>query len=284
VSCVVGLNLLNFGDHADLAVLSATVSRAEDLGFDLLMTSDHVVITPDVHKAYPAPFREPFTLLAWVSQRTYMLLGTTVAVLPYRHPELVASMVDTIEHLTGRPFTLGVGIGWAAQEFQRLDVPFAGRNGAYDRGLSILAAHRAAIPDEPDSAGVRSGHFRGDIWLGGNGKRALQRAAEFGQAWHPLGVSPAQLAAGAEELAATGAATALAPRIKLRPGPQEDNPGRRLGAGSWEQIVADLQLAVSLGATHILLDPDVPETRLGADPWPGLERGIKVIRDLRPSN
>jgi hypothetical protein len=57
-----------------------------------------------------------------------------------------------------------------------------------------------------------------------------------------------------------------------------------LGSGSWEQIVADFQLVVSLGATHILLDPDVPETRGGADPWPWLERAIKVIRDLRPSN
>lgn len=284
MSCTVGLNLLNFGSCADLAVLSATISRADDLGFQLLMASDHVVITPDVHQAYPAPFREPFTLLAWVSQRTDMLLGTTVAVVPYRHPQLVASMVDSIEHLTGRPFTLGVGVGWAAQEFERLDVPFAGRADAYDRGLSILAAHRATTPDQPDPGGVRSGHFRGDIWVGGNGRRAIQRAAEFGQAWHPLGVSPEQLAAGARQLAATGAATALAPRIKLRPGSHDDNPDRLLGAGSWEQIVGDLELVVALGATHILFDPDVPETRLGGDPWPGLERAVKVISDLRPSN
>jgi alkanesulfonate monooxygenase SsuD/methylene tetrahydromethanopterin reductase-like flavin-dependent oxidoreductase (luciferase family) len=283
VRCVAALNLLNFGADAERSVLASSISRAEDLGFEMVMASDHVVITPDVDERYPAPFREPFTLLAWAAQRTELLLGTTVAVLPYRHPEVVASMVDTIERLSGRPFTLGVGMGWAAEEFARLGVPFAARGGVYQNGLAVLAAHRAAAADAPDANGVRSGHFRGDIWVGGNGARARRRAAEFGQAWHPLQVSPAQLAAGAAELAAAGHRVALAPRIKLRPGDHESDPDRRLGAGSWDQIVADLQLALSLGATHIVLDPDVPETRLGADPWPVLERALGLLRDLQPA-
>jgi len=281
VACLIGLNLLNFGAEADLGALSGSIVRAEDVGFDLLMTSDHVVITDDVQAAYPAPFREPFTLLAWASGRTGMSLGTTVAVLPYRHPELVASMVDTIEHLSGRPFTLGVGVGWAEQEFERLEVPFAARGDIFDRDLSILVAHRAGTPNEPDLSGVRSGHFRSAIWLGGNGRRARRRAARLGLAWHPLGVTPAALMAGVEELSASGGGAPLAPRIKLRPGPQDDKPGRRLGSGSWEQITADLELTLSLGATHIVLDPDVPETRAGADPWPALERAVRIIRDVR---
>lgn len=271
---------MNFGAGAEEAAVRATVSRAEDLGFQLLMTSDHVVLTPDVHAAYPAPFLEPFTLLATVGQLTALPLGTTVAILPYRHPELVASMVDTIERLTGRLFTLGVGLGWAREEFARLNVPFARRVEIYERDLSVLAAHRAAVPDQPDAAHVRSGHFAGDIWVGGNGDRAVERAIAFGQAWHPLGVTPARLRAGASVVAAAGAGTALAPRIKLRPGPRDDDPARVLGTGGWAQIAADLELTVSLGAPDILLDPDVPETRAGTDPWPTLQRAVKIIRGL----
>jgi alkanesulfonate monooxygenase SsuD/methylene tetrahydromethanopterin reductase-like flavin-dependent oxidoreductase (luciferase family) len=36
----------------------------EGLGFDLLMVSDHVAVTPDVAARYPAPLYEPFTTLA----------------------------------------------------------------------------------------------------------------------------------------------------------------------------------------------------------------------------
>jgi ubiquinone/menaquinone biosynthesis C-methylase UbiE len=64
-------------------------ARASGLGFDTLMLSDHVTVTPDVAEQYP----EPFTALSWPAGMTTRLrLGTTVVVLPYRHPLLTARM------------------------------------------------------------------------------------------------------------------------------------------------------------------------------------------------
>ena len=87
----VGVNLINFGPGATQDSLARWGQLAEALGYHLLMVSDHVAITPDVHAQYPAPFYDPFVTLAWLAGSTRKVeLGTTVAVLPYRHPLEVA--------------------------------------------------------------------------------------------------------------------------------------------------------------------------------------------------
>ena len=56
---------------------------AEDGGFDTLVVSDHVVLTPEVAAIYPEPFHDPFVLLAWLARRTSTVrLGTSVVLLP----------------------------------------------------------------------------------------------------------------------------------------------------------------------------------------------------------
>ncbi|MFE2876406.1 LLM class flavin-dependent oxidoreductase [Streptomyces roseus] len=51
-----GVNVPNFGPGADPGGLRAWARVVEELGFDLLMVSDHVAVTPDVATRYPAPF------------------------------------------------------------------------------------------------------------------------------------------------------------------------------------------------------------------------------------
>lgn len=63
----IGINVPNFGPGTDPATLRQWAQTVEGLGFDLLMVSDHVAITPDVAEQYPAPFYEPFTTLAWLA-------------------------------------------------------------------------------------------------------------------------------------------------------------------------------------------------------------------------
>ena len=124
-----GVNVPNFGPGTDPGVLRSWARTVEGLGFDLLMVSDHVVITPDVAEQYPAPFYEPFTTLAWLAGVTERVrLGTTVLIVPYRHPLLVARMAANLNQLSGGRLVLGVGVGWARQEFAALDVEF-GRRG-----------------------------------------------------------------------------------------------------------------------------------------------------------
>jgi len=70
-----GLNLINFGPGASAESIGASAAWAEQVGFQLVMVSDHVAVTSDVAKAYPAPFYEPFTALAWLAGRTSADLG-----------------------------------------------------------------------------------------------------------------------------------------------------------------------------------------------------------------
>ena len=66
------------------------------------MISDHVALTPDVEAHYPAPFYDPFLTLAWLASQTRTVeLGTTVIILPYRHPLQVARLASNLDQLSG---------------------------------------------------------------------------------------------------------------------------------------------------------------------------------------
>jgi len=253
-----GVNVPNFGPGTNPDVLRRWALTVEGLGFDLLMVSDHIAVTPDVAEQYPAPFYEPFTTLSWLAGLTRGIrLGTTVLIVPYRHPLLIARMAANLNDLSGGRLVLGVGVGWAREEFGALGVPFRDRGRLTDE---YLLAIRAAWQDETD---YRSGHI--PLWIGGNSDAALRRAVRLGDAWHPLRFTPGWMAEAAGRLTACAAdqgrpAPALMPRIALRltdaPVTASISGGDRLaGHGSIDQIMADLGQLRSLGADTVVLDP-----------------------------
>jgi alkanesulfonate monooxygenase SsuD/methylene tetrahydromethanopterin reductase-like flavin-dependent oxidoreductase (luciferase family) len=253
-----GVNVPNFGPGTNPDVLRRWALTVEGLGFDLLMVSDHIAVTPDVAEQYPAPFYEPFTTLSWLAGLTRGIrLGTTVLIVPYRHPLLVARMAANLNDLSGGRLVLGVGVGWAREEFGALGVPFRDRGRLTDEHLLAI---RAAWQDDTD---YRSGHI--PLWIGGNSDAALRRAVRLGDAWHPLRFTPGWMAEAAGRLTACAAdqgrpAPALMPRIALRlteaPVTASISGGDRLaGHGTIDQIMADLGQLRSLGADTVVLDP-----------------------------
>jgi alkanesulfonate monooxygenase SsuD/methylene tetrahydromethanopterin reductase-like flavin-dependent oxidoreductase (luciferase family) len=253
-----GVNVPNFGPGTNPDVLRRWALTVEGLGFDLLMVSDHIAVTPDVAEQYPAPFYEPFTTLSWLAGLTRGIrLGTTVLIVPYRHPLLVARMAANLNDLSGGRLVLGVGVGWAREEFGALGVPFRDRGRLTD---AHLLAIRAAWQDDTD---YRSGHI--PLWIGGNSDAALRRAVRLGDAWHPLRFTPGWMAEAAGRLTACAAdqgrpAPALMPRIALRltEAPvtaSVSGEDRLAGHGTIDQIMADLGQLRSLGADTVVLDP-----------------------------
>ena len=209
-----GVNVPNFGPGTNPDVLRRWALTVEGLGFDLLMMSDHIAVTPDVAQQYPAPFYDPFTTLSWLAGITRRVrLGTTVIVVPYRHPLLIARMAANLNDLSGGRLVLGVGVGGFRQEFDALGVPFRERGRLTDEYLLTI---RAAWQDDAD---YRSGQI--PVWIGGNSDAAVRRAVRLGDAWHPLRFTPGWLAEAAGRLAASAAEQqrpqpALMPRIALR--------------------------------------------------------------------
>ncbi|WP_216858372.1 TIGR03619 family F420-dependent LLM class oxidoreductase [Actinomadura verrucosospora] len=253
-----GVNILNFGPHATPSALAGWARFAEGTGFDFAMISDHVAVAPDVAEQYPAPFYDPFTTLAWLAATTERIgLGTTVTVLPYRHPLQLARITANLDRLSGGRLILGVGVGWARREYAALGVPFEQRGALADRTLDVLveswtrdAVSYGGVTVDPRPHPVQTPHP--PIWVGGHAPGALRRVARFGDAWHPINVTPQWLRTeglpalrkAAEE--AGRPMPALAPRIRL---------------DDVDSALRQAEEFAGLGATHLLLDtyPGTPE-------------------------
>ncbi|MBB4962476.1 LLM class flavin-dependent oxidoreductase [Micromonospora polyrhachis] len=265
----IGVNVPNFAPGTDPDVLRRWAQTVEGLGFDLLMVSDHIAVTPDVAEKYPAPFYEPFTTLSWLAGVTQRVrLGTTVLIVPYRHPLLTARMAANLNRLSAGRLVLGVGVGWARQEFEALGVPFRRRGALTDEYLHTMRdAWRNT--DDYDTAAI-------PIWVGGNSEAGMRRAVLLGDAWHPLRVNTGWLADAAGRLKATAdelgrPVPALTPRIKLRETREAITaPDRLAGVGTIEQIISDIDQMRLLGAETVVLDPfndDLTEIRQPERAW-----------------
>ncbi|MEV0146191.1 MULTISPECIES: LLM class flavin-dependent oxidoreductase [unclassified Nonomuraea] len=280
----IGVNVPNFGPGTDPGTLRQWARTVEGLGFDLLMVSDHVVVTPDVAEQYPAPFYEPFTTLSWLAGVTDRIgLGTTVLIVPYRHPLLVARMAANLQQLSGGRLVLGVGVGWARQEFEALGVPFE-RRGALTE--EHLLAMRAAWENDDD---YRAGRI--PLWVGGNSDAGIRRAVRLGDAWHPLRrtvpwmrEAADRLAAAAEELGRP--VPAMVPRILLRlTDTPVTGPDRLAGEGTLDQVLGDLEELRLLGVETVVLDPfgkDPAETLYPEAAWRALA-AVAAARKIDPS-
>jgi len=278
-----GVNVPNFGPGTEPGVLRRWAQTVEGLGFDLLMVSDHIAVTADVAEQYPAPFYEPFTTLAWLAGLTGRIrLGTTVLIVPYRHPLLVARMAANLNDLSGGRLVLGVGSGWAVQEFDALGVPFRQRGKLTD---DYLRAVRAAWADQED---YRCGRI--PIWVGGNSDAGLRRAVRLGEAWHPLRFTMPWMREAVGRMTAFAdeqrqPVPGLVPRIALRLTESPVTaPGRLAGEGTIDQVVDDLAELRLLGADTVVLDTfsgDPRETLRPEDAWQALATVWARTRHLR---
>lgn len=297
----IGINIPNFGPGVTPQSLRQWAQLAEETGYHLIMLSDHVAITPDVHSLFPAPFFDPFISLSWLSAVTNEIeIGTTVTILPYRHPLLTARMAANLDRLSDGRFILGVGVGWAKQEFEALGVSFE------NRGLlatEYLGAIRSCWANDVASYQGRLVSFKNvyseprptrpgglPIWVGGSSDAALRRAVQYGDAWHPLRFSLEWLREQAlpklQQIAAANEKPipALCPRLSLRLTDRAVSTSSRVvGHGSLDQIQADLRALSALGAEYVLLDSYVGTQKQAsnrADDWTIFELLAEKILDL----
>jgi probable F420-dependent oxidoreductase len=292
-----GVHLPNHGPDTDRGRLRAWAQLAEGLGYDLLLMSDHVAVTPDVATQYPAPFYEPFTALSWLAGATTRItLGTSVLIVPYRHPLLTARMAGDLDALSGGRFVLGVGVGYARQEFAALGLDFARRGAQTDDYLAAIRAHLHEDVTSHDGPFARYAEVQTGprpaggvpIWVGGHSDAALRRAARLGDVWHPLRFTLDQarerLATLAELAAGAGRPTpGFAPVLKLRLAEKAvTEPDRQPGHGTPEQLVDDLRALRDLGAEAVVLDAyndDVDETRHPHRHWRALAEAMTLARE-----
>ena len=119
-------------------------------------------------------------------------LGTSVLILPYRNPVVLAKMLATIDQLSGGRLIVGVGGGWMTEEFAALGASFPARGTVSDECLRLMretwshttvsfSGHYTSFQDMQVSPPPAQPQL--PIWVGGVSPRAGRRTAEFGDGW-----------------------------------------------------------------------------------------------------
>ncbi len=195
----IGVHLPQFGRAAVPGAVEEVAQRAENLGFDDVWVSDHLVIPAD--QTYPAPYLyDPLMALAFAAAVTDRIgIGTSVLVAPqYTSPLALANSLASLDNLSNGRLTVGAGIGWSAAEYEALGASFDHRG---QRLEEILSLWRAAWHDDP--VNHEGAHYPVHdvrllpkpahpipIWLGGASDAAVNRAMRMADGYHAIGLEP----------------------------------------------------------------------------------------------
>jgi probable F420-dependent oxidoreductase len=189
--------------------MCALVELVDRSGYDSLWVGDHI--------SFPLPILDPLLQLAQaavVSRR--LQFGTSVFLLPLRHPTPVAKQVSTLDHLTEGRFIFGVGVGGEfPKEYEACGVPITERGARLSEGIEVLRklwrgasvshAGRFFRFDEVTMQPPPRQSGGPPIWCGGRSDAALRRVGCLTDGWMSYVVTPEMYAQGLGKIAATAA-------------------------------------------------------------------------------
>ncbi len=208
-----GFYLPTRGPLANRRDIKAYINTAEEVGFSSVAVADHIVVPTAIESAYPytvggeflskGDAMEQLSLMAFVAGASESLrIISSVMIVPHRNPVLVAKALATSDVLSEGRITVGVGVGWMAEEFEALDAPdFKKRGAVTDEYIRIWKKlwTGEAVSHESDfysfkelycqPAPLQNPHP--PIWIGGHSAPALRRVARLADGWHPVGATAA---------------------------------------------------------------------------------------------
>ncbi|MFI1659876.1 TIGR03619 family F420-dependent LLM class oxidoreductase [Streptomyces sp. NPDC020472] len=201
-------------------------------GCESLWVNDHLGAFASGGDAYPysssgdvtwdvrRPQYEALTSCAFLTAAAgTMRIGTSVLVLPQRHPVEVAKATATLADLSEGRFVLGVGAGWSRREMamlgwdpatrgRRLDEQLALIRSLWRDGTAVGASGSYAVPDDLVHEPRPHPEQRPPVLIGGMSRAAQDRVIRHGDGW--LAVTPGAadpLNRAGEELAGLRART-----------------------------------------------------------------------------
>ncbi len=213
----VGLFALGIGTGARPGAILKTAEAAERRGISTLWVGEHVVLFDRQDSKYPyaesgefplpggADWLDPFITLTFAAAVTRTIrLATGICLVPEHNPVVLAKEIASLDRLSNGRFALGVGIGWSAEEFAALGIPFerrAQRTREYVEVMRRLWSDDAASFHGEfvnfDAAKSYPKPVRGSklpIVFGGESVPALKRTADIGNGWFGFNVGPDEAA------------------------------------------------------------------------------------------
>jgi F420-dependent oxidoreductase-like protein len=200
---------VTFGVHTGLQNTSVDDlrrlwARIEELGFDWISIWDHFYSADfqgyECHEAVAS-----HAALACHTSR--VRCGSLVYCAGYRHPAVLANAIATIDHLSGGRADIGLGAGWAFNEYAAYGIPFPGAKERLDILEEAVQCVRLLLRE--DVADFHGEHFtlteahcepkpiqaELPIWIGGGGeKRTLKIVARWADGWNVPFIAPEELA------------------------------------------------------------------------------------------
>ena len=210
--CVSVSSYLRSGRGPDPTRLAQIASRAEEIGFDSVWTTERLLfplepsapypvadgVIPDVYKTS----LEPLDSLTFVAGQTSRIgLGVSVLNLPWYNPALLARRLTTIDVLSRGRLRVGFGIGWSPEEYKAVGSAWNVRGKRFAEALQALKTIWTTDPvefhgeffDIPRSVigpkPVQKPHP--PIYLAAYTPPALERVARDSNGWNPVGIPPA---------------------------------------------------------------------------------------------
>jgi probable F420-dependent oxidoreductase len=168
--------------------LRAVAAAAEAAGADAVWASEHPFPTTAWLEAGGHHAVDPMVALSYAASATTTLrLHVNAVVAAYRNPYLTARSVSSLDALSGGRVILGVVAGYQEGEFRALGAPFDDRARRVEADVGAMRAAWTGEPVGPD-ANVMRPTPRGDVpvWIGGNSRSAMKRAAAVGDGWMPF--------------------------------------------------------------------------------------------------
>jgi probable F420-dependent oxidoreductase len=188
----IGVILPNYDGHTSPAGVRLVAEAAEELAFDSVWATEHIIVGAEALDRFGAVL-DPLCTLSWIAGHTERIgLGTSIVLVPLHHPIRLAKESATLQQLSRGRLRLGVGIGWHEDEFRFMGVPFRSRGRRADEALRLIRAlwsgERSFAGDYwsfDDATFAPLPSPAPEIWVGGNSDRAVRRARELGDVWHP---------------------------------------------------------------------------------------------------
>jgi probable F420-dependent oxidoreductase len=210
----IGYFAVGIGPTVEPEWVRTVAITAERLGFSTIWAPEHIVLLDQYASKYPystgkfpwptdIPIADPLTTLAYAAACTSKIrLTTGICLVPEHNPLVLAKTAATLDRLSGGRFILGAGVGWLAEEFEALGIPFERRGARTREYVDVMrklwteqrSSHQGqfakftdvlSYPKPVSGKGI-------PVWFGGESNPALRRVAEYGDGWIGFNLLPDQ--------------------------------------------------------------------------------------------
>ena len=275
-----GIHLPQSGRKAGPDSIQRAARQAEELGWDDVWVNDHLAVPRGAPYPQSAVFFEPIVTLTWAAAATRRVgLGTSVLVLPLRHPVHLAKELASLDLLSEGRLILGAGIGWLREEFVALGAEPTERGKCAEESIQILRKCWGERTVDHDGVYVPTvmramrtlpqPARRLPIWIGGTSYAAMERAGRIGDGWHAIRLRPEEMAPHVARLR------------RARPEPEFTISLRQNWDGladDRDDIRAQVEAQAALGVQHMSFEP----RQRGIDDWlRSVETLWRLVEPLR---